>query len=230
MLETMSDPQQRPPVAVLGTGQVGQAIARRARELGRSVSVGARSAGSTSLKVFADDPGIATGSFADAVDTAPLVVNATNGVNSLDALTSVGADRLAGKVVLDLANELVPAEDGGFPVPAASAHRSLGQRLQAAFPRSHIVNALNTMNNQIMVRPGLIAGDHLAFLCGDDAHAKVVVGDLLREFGWRDAQLIDLGGIDAAAATEMMMSIWMRVTMARGHDAPRFNWSMLSAL
>jgi predicted dinucleotide-binding enzyme len=81
----------------------------------------------------------------------------------------------------------------------------------------------------VMVRPEMIAGDHLAFLCGDSAEAKVTASELLTAFGWRSEQLMDLGGIDAAAATEMMMAIWMRVTLARGLDAPRFNWAILSA-
>ena len=40
--------------------------------------------------------------------------------------------------------------------------------------------------------------------------------------------MIDLGGIDTAAATEMMMSVWMRVRVARGMDAPPFNWAINS--
>ncbi len=32
--------------------------------------------------------------------------------------------------------------------------------------------------------------------------------------------MIDLGGIDTAAAVEMTMALWMRVTVARGNDAP----------
>jgi lactate dehydrogenase-like 2-hydroxyacid dehydrogenase len=39
-------------LGVLGTGQVGQAIARRAAEVGYEVTVGARTATSDSLEVF----------------------------------------------------------------------------------------------------------------------------------------------------------------------------------
>ena len=215
-------------VAVLGTGQVGQAVARRAAEVGWEVTVGARSADSSSLAGFAEDPSITTGSYADAVASAPLVVNATNGSASAQALRTVGAELLGGKVLLDLANELKPVADG-FPVPLASAEDSLGQRLQREFPELRVVKALNTMNNEVMVRPELIHGEHLAFLCGDDAAAKAAVAELLRSFGWRASQRLDLGGIDAAAATEMMMAVWMRVTLSRGAGAPRFNWAVLSA-
>jgi len=216
-------------VAVLGTGQVGQAIARRAAEVGYQVAVGARSADSPGLAIFAGQDQFTTGSYADAVRRASLVVNATPGNASLTVLESVGRDELRGKVVLDLANDLAPVEQG-FPVPTASADNSLGARIQHSFPEARVVKALNTMNNEIMVRPDQIPGDHLVFLCGDDAEAKEAVRGLLSAFGWREPQMMDLGGIDAAAATEMMMAVWMRVTLARGSGAPRFNWAVLDAV
>ena len=58
--------------------------------------------------------------------------------------------------------------------------------------------------------------------------AKAEVTDLLGAFGWRPPQFLDLGGIDSAAAAELMMAIWMRVRIARGMDAPPFNWLVSS--
>lgn len=216
-----------PNLGVLGTGQVGRAIAERAVEVGYGVTVGARTAGASSLEGFAGRD-IATGSYADAARSAPLLVIATPGAFSESALASTGVDGLRGKVVLDLSNELVPVAEG-FPVPAATADRSVGARLQQSFPEALVVKALNTMNHQVMVRPDRIPGDHLVFLCGNDVGAKETVRVLLRAFGWREPQMMDLGGIDAAAATEMMMAVWMRVTLARGADAPRFNWAICEA-
>ena len=217
-----------PSVGVLGTGQVGQSIARRAAEVGYDVTVGARSATSSGLDAFRDDASIATGSFADAVRSAPLVVNATNGLYSVDALSQVGAEALAGKTLVDVANELRAVEHG-FPVPVATAQDSLGARIQRAFPDTAVVKTLNTMNHAVMVQPATIPGDHLVFLSGDSPEAKNDTRALLRAFGWRDPQIMDLGGIETAAATEMMMAIWMQVTIARGAGAPRFNWSILDS-
>lgn len=218
-----------PQVAVLGTGRVGQAIAGRAAEVGYDVTVGARSAESESLRVFADRERITTGAFTDAVAAAPLVVNATNGNVSLEALAMVGADVLRGKVLLDLANELQPAAGGGFPEPVATSTNSLGRRIQEAYPELRVVKALNTMNNQVMIHPEIVPGDHLVFLSGDDEAAKESVRELLRAFGWREVQLLDLGGIETAAASEMMMAVWIRIVMARGSDAAPFNWAINSA-
>jgi predicted dinucleotide-binding enzyme len=214
-------------IGVLGTGQVGQTLARRFAAVGYAVTVGARSRDSASLNAFADDDGIETGSFEDAATYGDLVVNATNGGNSEGALSLAGARNLAGKPIIDLANDLEPVESG-YPKPRASADSSLGQRLQAAFPDARVVKALNTMNCQVMADPSLVEGDHVVFLSGDDADAKDTVRQILARLGWRDVQMVDLGGIDSAAATEMMMSVWMRVRVARGMDAPPFNWAVNS--
>lgn len=215
-------------IAVLGTGVVGQTIALRAAEVGYSVYVGARSAASTSLEPFAGRHGITTGSFADAAGSAQLVVNATNGLHALAALELAGVDNLAGKTVLDVSNELVPVE-GGYPRPVATIDNSLGQRLQRAFPGARVVKSLNTMTSKVMVDPSLVPGDHVVFLSGDSTAAKADVTELLSAFGWRPTQILDLGGIETAAATEMMMAVWMQVRIARGMDAPPFNWAVNSA-
>ena len=213
-------------VGVLGTGIVGRTFAARLAELGVDVLVGARTAGSPSLEPVAA-LGVRTGSFADAVAHADVIVNATNGLHSIAALESVGAEALAGKTLIDVSNELEPVE-GGFPQPLASADDSLGQRIQAAFPDLRVVKSLNTMNCTVMVDPSIVEGDHVVFLSGDDAVAKDQARELLALLGWRPTQIVDLGGIDTAAAVEMTMSLWMRVTIARGSDAPRFNWAINS--
>jgi predicted dinucleotide-binding enzyme len=212
-------------VGVLGTGIVGRTIAKRLGELGYDVLVGARSADSDSLAPFQEMSGVSTGSFADAIAHADLVINATNGQHSLAALESAGASALAGKTVLDVSNDLEPVE-GGFPRPVAGPDSSLGRRIQERFPDAHVVKSLNTMNCRVMVEPSLVPGDHVVFLSGDDAGAKDRVAELLRSFGWRSNQIVDLGGIDSAAGPEMMMTVWMQVMMARGLDAPPFNWAI----
>jgi len=214
-------------VGVLGTGMVGQAFAARLAGLGVDVTVGARSADSASLAPFGDLD-VRTGSFADVATHADLLVNATNGINSLAVLESIGAEALAGKTVIDLSNELIPVE-GGYAAPAASPERSIGRRLQEAFPATFVVKSLNTMNCTIMVDPSVVPGDHVVFLSGDDADAKNRVRDFLTSLGWRSEQMVDLGGIATAAGPEMMMSVWIAVTIARGQGATRFNWAINSA-
>ncbi len=214
-------------IGLLGTGMVGQTLARRLADLGYDVMVGARTRESESLAPFAELARVTTGSFADAAAFGDLVINATNGRNSIDALNQAGVAHLTGKPLLDVANHMEPVE-GGFPTPAASADNSLGQRIQAAFPEARVVKSLNTMNCSVMVDPTSVEGDHVVFVSGDDPAAKQVVTELLNDVGWRPEQIIDLGGIETAAAVEMMMALWLRVLAARGMDL-QFNWAIHGA-
>jgi predicted dinucleotide-binding enzyme len=215
-------------IGVLGTGAVAQTVVRRLSELGYDVWVGARSADSESLDPFAQLDGVRTGSFADAAGAAELLINATNGRNSVSALSMAGADNLAGKPVIDLSNDLEPVE-GGYARPTASIDRSIGQQLQTEFPNALIVKSLNTMNNKVMVDPTLVPGDHVVFMSGDSQLAKDRVAELLQSFGWRPTQIVDLGGIDTAVGPEMAMALWMKVAIARGFEAPPFNWAINAA-
>lgn len=207
---------------------VGRALAAKLDQFGHEVTVGARSAESESLKVFLGMGSVKTGSFADAARAAELVINATGGLNSLAALSQVGAGDLDGKPLLDVANMLEPQE-GGPPKPVASVDNCLAVAIQQAYPAAKVVKSLNTMNCNVMVDPSLVEGDHVVFVSGDDDGAKAAVVGLLKEFGWRDEQILDLGGIESAAGAEMIMPLWLSVMFARGgFDAGPFNFAVNS--
>lgn len=207
---------------------VGRALAAKLDELGHEVTVGARSAESESLKVFLGMGSVKTGSFADAARAAELVINATGGLNSLNALSQVDAGDLDGKPLLDVANMLEPQE-GAPPKPVASVDNCLAVAIQQAHPGAKVVKSLNTMNCNVMVDPSLVEGDHVVFVSGDDDGAKSAVVGLLKEFGWRDEQILDLGGIASAAGAEMIMPLWLSVMFARGgFDAGPFNFAVNS--
>ncbi|PTA43669.1 NADPH-dependent F420 reductase [Micromonospora sp. RP3T] len=210
-------------IAVLGTGMVGRAIAARAAELGHEVTVGTRDVVTTRDGSWGEwaggHPGIVLAGYADAAAGADLVVNATNGDGSLPALDAAGAENLAGKILLDIANPLDFSQ--GFP-PTLSVLNddSLGERIQRAFPRTRVVKALNTLTADLMAHPKQLAdGDHTVFVSGDDADAKGVVTELLTSFGHTD--VLDLGDITTARGTEMLLPIWLRLYGRLG--TPLFN-------
>lgn len=72
---------------------------------------------------------VAVATFADAATGADMVINATNGGASLDVLDAVGADALAGAVVVDVTNPLDFSE-GVPPSLFVSNTDSLAERIQ----------------------------------------------------------------------------------------------------
>jgi predicted dinucleotide-binding enzyme len=199
-------------IGVLGTGAVGRAIATRLGELGHEVTMGSRSAGGEALAewVAGAGEGAKGADFATAAAEAELLFNCTAGIASLQALEAAGADNLAGKTLIDVA---VPLDfSAGFPPSLAVCNdNSLGEQIQAAFPQTRVVKALNTVNSAVMVDPGRIRGDHSIFVCGDDGAAKAQVSALLEAIGWPAESIVDLGGIEAARGTEMYLPLWLRL-------------------
>jgi 8-hydroxy-5-deazaflavin:NADPH oxidoreductase len=207
---------------VLGTGMVGRAVASRLVALGHEVTMGSRTAGNEAAAAWAGTaPSAHAGTFADAAGFGEVVVNATAGTGSLDALAAAteGEDRLAGKVLVDIANPLDVSS--GEPRLSVCNTDSLAEQIQRAHPSARVVKTLNTVNADVMVEPGLVAGEHAVFLSGDDAGAKELVAGLLRDFGWPDGAIVDLGDVTTARGTEMYLAFWLRVWGALGTG--RFN-------
>jgi predicted dinucleotide-binding enzyme len=208
-------------IAVLGTGMVGRALSSRLAGLGHDVVIGTRDVVATLAAAEpdrmgnvpfaqwqADHPEVRLVAFADAGVHGEIVVNATGGGVSLAALEAAGADNLAGKVLIDLANTL-DFSQGRPPTLSIVNTDSLGEQIQRAFPDVRVVKTLNTMNASVMVNPSRVPGDHDVFVAGEDADAKETVKGLLREFGWKDDNIVDLGGIRSARGTEMYIPLWL---------------------
>lgn len=204
-------------IGVLGTGTVGQTLAQALVDHGHEVRMGARAAGNERAVAWADGAGplASEGSFADAAAFGELAFNATAGAASLEALDAAGAEQLAGKVLVDVANPL-DFSHGMPPTLAICNDDSLGERIQRTFPEVRVVKALNTVTAAVMVQPDLVDGQTTLFVCGDDAAAKRQAGILLEEFGWIAGSILDLGDITAARGMEMYLPLWLRLYEATG--------------
>ncbi len=202
---------------VLGTGVVGRALGGKLVALGHETMMGSRAAGNGNARAWAHAAGslAGEGSFADAAAFGEIVVNATAGGASLDALNAAGADNLTGKTLIDVANPL-DFSRGMPPTLSVCNDDSLAEQIQRAFPAAGVVKSLNTMNCDVMVDPTRVAGSHTVFVCGDDDGAKAQVVDLLSSFGWPAGDIIDLGDITAARGLEMYLPLWLRLWAATG--------------
>jgi hypothetical protein len=163
-------------------------------------------------------------SFAETAAHGEAVINATGGMVALEALRMAGASNLSGKVLIDAANPL-DFSKGMPPRLSVCNDDSLGEQIQRAFPDAKVVKALNTVTAGLMVNPGLVAGgEHHLFICGDDAGAKRQVSTWLEQwFGWR--HVLDVGGIEAARGTEMVLPLWVRLMGTLG--TPLFNFRIV---
>jgi 8-hydroxy-5-deazaflavin:NADPH oxidoreductase len=223
-------------LGILGTGTVGKTIAARLAGLKHDVMVGTRNPEETASRTEPDPygnppfsawqeehPEVKLGTFAQAAAHGEMIVNATAGAVSLEALEQAGEDNLSGKVLIDISNPLDFSK--GMPPSLSVVNTdSLGEQIQRRFPEAKVVKTLHTMNAYLMVDPAQLAGgDHTVFVSGDDPEAKAAVTDLLRSFGWTD--IIDLGDITTARGTEMVLPVWLRLFGAL--QKPVFNFKIV---
>jgi 8-hydroxy-5-deazaflavin:NADPH oxidoreductase len=220
-------------IGVLGTGVVGQSVGGALAAQGHSVMIGTRDvqkALANTEKTAMGTPGfgawhkdnqhIKVGTFAEAAKFGELLINAINGLGSLQALKTAGDENLGSKVLMDIANEL-DFSKGMPPKVLANTDRSLGEDIQAAFPNLKVVKTLNTMNAYVMVNPALVKGsDSTVFINGNDAGAKARVTEILKSFGWQD--IMDLGDITASRGVEMLVAVWLSVWGAVGNTPFNF--------
>jgi 8-hydroxy-5-deazaflavin:NADPH oxidoreductase len=192
-------------IAVIGTGAVGRTLAPAFARLGHEVVVGTRDPEATAARDEWAGLDVPLATFAEAGTDADLVVNATGGAVSLDALAQVDLD---GKVLLDVSNPL--DFSAGFP-PTLSVKDtdSMAEQIQRAHPEARVVKALNTVNAVIMVDPGRLPETTTIFLAGDDPLARETVRELLGELGWVD--IVEFATLDAARGLEMWLPLWVRL-------------------
>lgn len=213
-------------IAIIGTGIVGKTIASKLVELNHDVMMGTRNVSDKLASTQTDNYGnppfgewiktnskVKLGSFAEAAAFGELVVNATNGSNSITALILAGTKNLAGKVLIDIANPL--DFSNGMPpslLPGLNNTNSLAEEIQKTFPDTMVIKTLNTMWCGLMVNPNLVGnGDHINFISGNNSEAKNKVIKLLNQFGWLDKNILDIGDITGARATESLLPIWLKV-------------------
>lgn len=199
-------------IAIIGTGVVGRTLATALQQLGHDVVVGTRDPAATAARDEWQGLDLPLRPLADAAAGAEVVVNATSGTGSLEALRQVRD--LAGTVLLDVANPL-DFSQGFPPTLTVKDTDSLAEQIQRAFPGARVVKALNTVTAAVMVDPRRVGdGDTTIFVAGDDAEARRTVRSLLEELGWRD--VLELDGLHNARGLEMWLPMWVRLMGALG--------------
>ncbi len=200
-------------LGILGTGKVAQTLARRWSAAGHQVTFGSRD---PKAKDGLDGP---VTTLAEVVAGSDVVVNATPGSASLETLEKIGASAFAGKILIDVANANTPSFELVYP------NSSLGEKLQAALPGAKVVKTMNTAAMLVMTDPSVLPPSSV-FVSGDDAAAKGTVTALLRDLGWDNESIVDLGGIASARGTEHYFLMFAALMQALG--TPRFNIRLVS--
>jgi 8-hydroxy-5-deazaflavin:NADPH oxidoreductase len=199
-------------IGILGTGNVAQALARRWSAAGHEITYGSRDRASKGAL------GAPVTTLAAAAEN-DVIVNATPGSASLEAAEGIGAAAFAGKILIDVANATTPAFELVYP------NSSLAEKLQATLPQARVVKTMNTAAMTVMTEPAALPPSTV-FLSGDDTGAKATVTALLKDFGWADGSIVDLGGIASARGPEHYFLMF--AALMQSIRTPRFNIRLIT--
>ncbi|WP_255361719.1 NADPH-dependent F420 reductase [Mycobacterium sp. 852002-50816_SCH5313054-b] len=188
-------------MAIIGAGNVGNALGTAWRNRGHRVMFGVRNP---------DDPKYAS---LDAVETnefataaADVVVLCTPWRGTRAAVQGCGD--LSGKVLIDCTNPLTPDVAGlevGFVTSGA-------EEVAKWAPGARVCKAMNQIGAAMMDGPQL-PGEPVMFICGDDDEAKSVTAGLVAELGF---ETVDVGDLTLARLLEPYGLLWIHLALRRG--------------
>jgi predicted dinucleotide-binding enzyme len=192
-------------VAVLGSGQVGDALSNGFLKHGHAVMRATREPQKLQAWKASATGEALVGTYEQAAAWGEIVVLAVKGLVAAEVLDQCGAANLAGKTVIDTTNPIAgEPPDHGVIRYFTGANESLMERLQKQVPAAHFVKAFNSVGNAFMVNPSFEVTPTM-FICGNDTGAKQETTEILTKFGWETA---DMGGVEGARPLESLCILW----------------------
>lgn len=207
-------------LAIIGSGNVGSAVAKAAKGLGHDVTV-ADLEGSESLQALRTDLGVTTTtSNQEAAAEADVVVLAVP-FGVAETVAKGIAEQVGDRIVIDITN---PLKDdlSGLQTDGTSG----AELVQKQLPEAKVIKAFNTVfaGNQAVARVDGVQLD--GFVAGDDADAKKQVIHLLEEIGYRP---IDVGPLSTARYLEGMAFLNISLN-AKNNWSWQSGWKLVGPL
>lgn len=210
-------------IGIIGSGAVGQQLAKDLITHGHHVTIGTRDA-SKLAEFSVQNPAVKISSNADAAKFGEMILLATHWDGTQNAIALADPKNLDGKVVVDITNPL--DFSSGQPALSIGFNTSAGEQVQAWLPNSHVVKALNSITSFAMLNPGsFIGGEPDMFIAGNDANAKASVQKFLEAVGWG---VVDLGDITKSRLIEPLAMIWITVGFNSGWTKVNHGFKMLN--
>jgi 8-hydroxy-5-deazaflavin:NADPH oxidoreductase len=193
-------------VAIIGSGNVGKALASGAVKAGHEVVLSAGDPAHARAAAEAVGASAADSNRA-AVAGAEVVILALPSRLMAEVTGGLSAE-LDGKTVVDTSNRVNPQDPG-----SVLDGSSVTEQAQAKAPGARFVKAFNTIFAGVMASPNQEGRPVDVFLAGDDGEAKAKVAELARSMGFRP---VDCGPAPMARVVEGMGMLNVSLQIAHG--------------
>lgn len=206
-------------IGILGTGGVGRTLAAKLVSDGHEVVIGTRNVEDTLAKNKPDamgspaykewqnnNPKVKLTTFAEATKFGEIIILATFGDVTKNAIDLAGKENFNGKIVIDTTNPL-DFSKGVPPGFTVTLGNSLGEQIQKHIPNTKVVKAFNTIGAHIMVNAKREEGVPDLLIAGNDDSAKKQFSELINNWGWNS--IIDMGDISQSYWLEANAMLWI---------------------
>ncbi len=188
-------------IAVIGSGNVGGALAKQFAKAGHRVTLGSRNPSDPKIKDLLEQ-NITADSVQEAVKGSEVILLATPGKAGVEVVKSLGD--LAGKVVIDATNSVFAKPEG---------YNTTADAILDLTNTTDVVKCFNTTGAGNMEDPHF--GDQVAdmFMAGDSEKGKQIAEQLAKDVGF--GEVYDLGGNDKFELIEQLAMVWISLAMGK---------------
>lgn len=195
-------------IAIIGTGNVGSALATKWAAKGHSILLGVRDLSQFKGKALLAIPGIEATTVGDAVEKSDIILLSTPAPAAIEVTQSLG--NTTGKIIIDAMNMIMGKGPQGF--------LNTSDAILAHTQTRDLIKCFNTTGFNNMLNPtyGDIAID--MFVAGDSEKGKSVAIQLAKEAGF--AECYDVGGNDKFELMEQFAWFWINLALfkAQGRE------------
>ncbi len=195
-------------IGIIGSGAVGQVLAKAFITEGNQVMLGTRHTGKPEVVQWKkDNPQGNTGTFEETAAFGEILVLAVSGAVAEEALQQAGLQNLSSKIIIDATNPIdtKAKPENGVLRFFTDINHSLMEKLQVLATEANFVKAFNSVGNAVMYKPSFKEGKPTMFIAGNSDEAKATVTTILENFGYETA---DMGKAEGARAIEPLSILW----------------------
>lgn len=192
-------------IAIIGTGNVGSALATAWSKKGHEINLGVRDTQNFKGKSLIDNPNTQLYSVEEAVKKSDIILLATPAIYTIEIAGSLGDTE--GKIIIDSMNIIM----GKGP----KNYSNTAQAILDHTSSKDVVKCFNTTGFNNMINPKYQDQNIDMFVAGDSIKGKEATIQLALDAGF--AECYDIGGNDKFELMEQFAWFWINLAMVKGH-------------
>lgn len=191
-------------IAIIGTGNVGGALATKWAKCGHEITLGVRDTTNFKGKELLKNPNTTVDTITQAVKKSEIILIATPAITAVEVAQSLG--NTEGKVIIDTMNIVMGKGPSGFS--------NTTDAILANTQTKDVVKCFNTTGFNNMVNPIYNNTAIDVFVAGDSLKGKDIATQLAKDAGF--GECYSVGGNDRFELMEKFAFFWINLAMFQG--------------